>query len=155
MQRGHTLTGHPSTLTPRRKLWTGAAIYLRRKGLNSFFTAQMARFKIPTAMVQIHVRPRTQSINHPSSRRRQQVARTICCFFASWTHTSNSTSLHPTQTLYSDKAAFHSKYPRRNACTTACCSCCCITSYYFFSRTSSWIISNNLYRRLLTSPSPP
>lgn len=29
------------------------------------------------------------------------------------------------------------------------------TSYYFFSRTSHWVISNNLYRRLLTPPSPP
>lgn len=87
MQRGHTLTGHPSTLTPRRKLWTGVAIYLREKGLNSFLTAQMARFKIPTAMVQIHVHPRTQSINHLSSQRRQQVARTACCFFSHRGHT--------------------------------------------------------------------
>lgn len=59
-----TQTGLQSTLIQRRKQWSGVATWQRGKGLNLFLTAQMVRFKIPTAMEITHVHPRTPGIKH-------------------------------------------------------------------------------------------
>lgn len=59
-----TQTGLQSTLIQRRKQWSGVATWQRGKGLNLVLTAQMVRFKIPTAMEITHVHPRTPGIKH-------------------------------------------------------------------------------------------
>lgn len=71
---GHRIVFHNLSLTvmrkeihivsnPNRGGWDAKNL-TRGKGLNLFLTAQMVRFKIPTAMEITHVHPRTPGIKH-------------------------------------------------------------------------------------------
>ncbi len=66
MQKGPIQTERQSTLTRKRKQWSGAAILQKRKGSNLSPMGKMARSRIPTAMVMIRVRPRTKNTNQTS-----------------------------------------------------------------------------------------
>lgn len=85
MRKGLTRTEFQGTSKRRRKRWTGVANQPRRKGSNLFLMAQMARFKIPTVMVLIHVPQRTPDINRIFLCM-WQVVPTACCWFFHFRH---------------------------------------------------------------------